>query len=172
MRNLFKAALLVVTMMALTMPSFGQVKLKIGHINSNDLMEVMPGRDSAMKVLEAYATSLEEQLKAMNTEFQAKYDKYLAEEPTLIPPIKESRQKELVDLQNRITEFQETAQTMLGEKEAELVQPLIDKAKKAVEDVAKEKGYNYVFDTSIGALIYFDESDDLLPFVKAKLGIQ
>lgn len=172
MKKLTKAVLLAAMMMVLSIPSYGQVKLKIGHINSNDLMEVMPGRDSALKVLEAYATSLEEQLKAMNTEFQAKYDKYLADEPILVSPIKEARQQELVDLQNRIADFQETAQTMLSEKEAELVQPLIDKAKKAVEEVAKEKGYTYVFDTSIGALIYFDQSDDLLPFVKEKLGIK
>jgi len=52
------------------------------------------------------------------------------------------------------------------------VQPLIDKAKKAIDEVAVEKGYNYIFDTGTGALIYYQDSDDIMPFVKAKLGIQ
>lgn len=149
-----------------------QTKIKLGHIDSNELMSMMPGRDSAQKVLEAYAKSLEDQLKVMSGEFETKYQDYQAHEKDYLEPIKQAKQKELVDLQNRITDFQTQAQDLLSEKEAELVQPLIDKAKKAIADVAIEKGYTYIFDIGVGALLYYQDSDDIMPFVKAKLGIQ
>ena len=47
----------------------------------------------------------------------------------------------------------------------------IDKAKKAIEDVAKENNYNYVFDSGVGVLLYQRDSDDIMPMVKKKLGL-
>jgi len=158
-------------MVAVSTPVLAQGKVKIGHINSNELMEVMPGRDTALTQLEAYAQGLEDQLKVMNSEFETKYQDYLANEATYLEPVKVSKQQELVDLQNRITDFQSDAQDLLSQKEAELIQPLIDKAKNAIDEVAKENGYTYIFDTSIGALIYYQDSDDIMPLVKKKLGI-
>lgn len=148
-----------------------QVKLKLGHINTNELMAEMPGRDSAQKVLQEYAKSLEDQLTLMNNEFQTKYQDYMTNETSFLEPIKEMKQKELLDLQTRIDDFKTQAQELLSKKETELVQPLIDKAKKAIDEVAVEKGYNYVFDTGTGALIYYQDSDDIMPLVKAKLGM-
>jgi len=165
---LFISLLLFVNVQSLQ----AQVKLKLGHINSTDLMEVMPGRDSAQKVLQEFAKSLDEQLTLMNNEFQTKYQDYMTNEATFLEPIKQMKQKELLDLQTRIDEFKTQAQDLLSKKESELVQPLIDKAKKAIDEVAVEKGYNYIFDTGTGALIYYQDSDDIMPFVKAKLGIQ
>lgn len=164
---LFFSLLLLVNVQSLQ----AQVKLKLGHINTNELMAAMPGRDSAQKVLQEYAKSLEDQLTLMNNEFQTKYQDYMTNETSFLEPIKEMKQKELLDLQTRIDDFKTQAQELLSKKETELVQPLIDKAKKAIDEVAVEKGYNYVFDTGTGALIYYQDSDDIMPFVKAKLGM-
>ena len=158
-------------MIAVSTPVLAQGKVKLGHINSNELMEMMPGRDTAQKQLEAYAKSLQDQLKVMSNEFDTKYQDYLANEATYLEPVKQAKQQELVDLQNRISEFQTQAQTLLSDKESELIQPLIDKAKTAIDEVAKENGYTYVFDTGIGALIYYQDSGNITPMVKAKLGI-
>ena len=165
---LFISLLLFVNVQSLQ----AQVKLKLGHINSTELMELMPGRDSAQKILQDYAKSLDDQLTLMNNEFQTKYQDYMTNEATFLEPIKQMKQKELLDLQTRIDDFKTQAQDLLSKKESELVQPLIDKAKKAIDEVAVEKGYNYIFDTGTGALIYYQDSDDIMPFVKAKLGIQ
>ena len=61
----------------------------------------------------------------------------------------------------------------MQERQSELMKPLVDRAKKAIEEVAKENGYSYIFDTStgVGALLYTPESDDIMPLVKKKLGI-
>jgi outer membrane protein len=108
----------------------------------------------------------------MLNEFQTKYDEYLANEAQYIDAIKQVKQKELVDLQTRIQDFQNDAQELLTKKELELMQPFIDKAKKAIDDVAKEKGYTYILDTSTGSVLYWEGGDDIMMFVKEKLGIQ
>ena len=84
----------------------------------------------------------------------------------------ESKLKELQDLENRIKIFDEQAQEDLQSKQEELLKPLIDKAKAAIAEVAKENGYTYVFDTSVGALLYFELSDDIIELVKKKLNIK
>lgn len=69
-------------------------------------------------------------------------------------------------------EFNTQAQTDLRNKEEELTAPIIARARKAVEDVAKESGYTYIFNSTDGLLLYATPSDDILPLVKKKLGIQ
>lgn len=167
MKKLFLFALVVLSTVA-----FGQQKIKLGHLNSNDLMAVMPGRDSAEKVLNDYAKNLQDQLNAMMNEFQTKYQEYLDNSEKYLEPVKKAKEKELIDLQNRVEEFKNQSQELLSKKEQELIQPLIDKAKKAISDVAKERGYTYIFDVSAGSLLYYQDSDDIMPYVKEKLGIK
>lgn len=166
----FLLAALIISSFAFA--GMGQNKQKIGHINSTKLMEVMPGKDTAQAKLEAYAKSLQEQAQAMTAEFQSKYQDYLTNEATYLEPIKQAKQKELVDLQKRIEDFQSQSETIMAQKEQELLQPLIDRAKTAINEVAKERGYTYILDTGTGVVVYFEDTDDITPFVKKKLGIQ
>lgn len=147
-------------------------KLKIGHINSSELMSYMPGRDTAQKALMDFAKELEEQLQLMTKEFETKYQDYLANEARFTEIVKKSKQKELTDLQSRVMEFQESAQDELQNKEVELLRPLLKRAQDAIQAVAKEKGYTYILDTSTGTVLYFEDSDDVLSLVKKKLGIE
>jgi outer membrane protein len=59
----------------------------------------------------------------------------------------------------------------LEQDEQDLINPIIEKAKKAIEQVAKENGYTYIFDTSVGAVLYWEESDNVLSLVKKKLNL-
>ncbi len=149
-----------------------QSKVKLAHINSADLMQVMPGRDTAQKLIENYAASLEEELKTMYAEYQSKATKFQETQATMSQIVQQSKLKELQDLENRIKLFDEQAQEDLQSKQEELLKPLIDKAKAAIAEVAKENGYTYVFDSSVGVLLYFENSDDIIEFVKKKLNIK
>lgn len=151
---------------------FAQTKVKLAHINSADLMQVMPGRDTAQKVIENYSASLEEELKTMYAEYQSKATKFQETQATMSQIVQQSKLKELQDLENRIKLFDEQAQGDLQSKQEELLKPLIDKAKAAIAEVAKENGYTYVFDSSVGVLLYFENSDDILELVKKKLNIK
>ena len=86
--------------------------------------------------------------------------------------IRKTKEQELTDLRQRIETYQQNAQQKLQEKEKELLQPIIDRAKQAIADVAKENGYTYIFDTNAGTLLYQQDSDDIMALVKKKLGLK
>lgn len=159
--------------LSLALSGNAQQKVKFGHLNSNDLLDAMPDKSDAQKKLQDYSKQLEDQLLAMQEELEKKYNEYLEKKDNMTDLIKKSKEEELISLQQRIQTFQTNAQQELQKKEQELLKPIIDKAKKAIEDVCKENGYTYVFDTGTGALLYYPkDSDDILPLVKKKLGIK
>jgi len=165
--------ILFLLVIAISVSTFGQGKQKFGHINSNDLLQAMPENQQARDALQQHSKELETQLMAMQAELEQKYNDYLSKKDSLSQLIQQTRESELNDLNNRIQSFQQTAQKDLQAKEAELLQPIIEKARNTIREVAKEQGYTYVFDTSTGALVFWPEdSDDILPLVKAKLGMQ
>ncbi len=147
-----------------------QKSARFGHIDTDELLRQMPGRDSAQEELERYARQLENKFVSMQNEFQQKYQEFLADEDES-ELIRHSRQRELASLQERILEFQESAQEDLLRKEERLLRPIIDKARNAIEKVAEEHNYDYVFDTSTGVLLYSDPGDDIMPMVKKELGL-
>ncbi|MDR1183044.1 MAG: OmpH family outer membrane protein [Bacteroidales bacterium] len=149
-----------------------QTKIKLAHVNSNDLMLMMPGIDTARKSIEDYAKQLEEEMKAMYTEYEKKTTDFQNNQATMSQSLQQIKLKELQDLEARIRTFEEQAQTELQTKQEELLKPIVDKAKLAIGEVAKENGYTYVFDSSLGVLLYSDESDNIIELVKKKLGIK
>lgn len=170
MRTL-KITLLMIAVVFSTV-SMAQKGTKIGHINSNELMTAMPERTKVQKELETYANELKLQLDAMQKEYQTKIKNFQEKQDVMTDVIKDSKIKEITDLEKRIGEFQQTAEADLQKKEQDLLQPIIDKAKNAINDVAKEGGYTYILDSSMGTVLYSVDSDNVLPAVKKKLGIQ
>jgi len=164
---------LITVFFFVTFASFGQSKGKFGHLNSNDLLDVMPEKTAAEKTIQDYAKQMETQLLEMQTELEKKYNDYTANQATYSEVVKKTKEEELMSMQQRIQSFQQTAQTELQKKEQELLKPIIEKAQKAIADVSKENGYSYVFDTGVGTLLHWPkDTDDLLPLVKTKLGIK
>jgi outer membrane protein len=108
----------------------------------------------------------------MTNEYQAKVGEFRANEATMAEPIKEAKAKEINDLEQRIQDFQDSAQQSLQKKKEEVYTPIIKKAEDAIKGIAKEKGYSYIFDTSVGVVLYAQESDDIMPLVKTKLGLK
>lgn len=152
--------------------AMAQKNIKLGHINSNDLMQIMPGRDSAQAVLQAEVQELEATLKSMQAEMEKRYNDYMENQAGWTELIRNTKQRELQDMGARIQEFQENAQKQLQERESALLKPIIDRAKKAIEDVAREGGYTYILDAGTAAVLYSQDSDDIMPQVKKKLGLK
>jgi outer membrane protein len=152
--------------------SFAQQAQKLAYIDSKALLGEMPEIKKANTDIEAFAKQYRDQMESMEKEGQKKVQEYQAGEKTMSDAVKTVKQKELQDLQNRIQSFQQTAEEKVGAKQQELYKPILDKANKAINDVAKEKGYSYVFDLSTGSLLYANETDNILTLVKAKLGIK
>jgi outer membrane protein len=148
-----------------------QSKMKFGHINSQELLEAMPEKADADKALEDFAMQLEKQLQAMSSEYENKIRDYEANSAVMSDIIRQTKEGEIQDLGQRIQSFQQNAQQSLGKKEAEVYQPILDKAKEAIEAVSKDGNYAYVFDSSAGTLLYQPEGDNIIDQVKKKLGI-
>lgn len=172
MRKILVVAMLL---LAVTYSSdlFAQKQYKFGHIDSNQLLSIMPDRAKAKTELEKYAKQLENTLAGMQTEFERKYNEYVSSADSLSNLIRQTKEAELGEMQQRIQTFQQTAQQDLSQKESELMQPVVQRAKDAIKEVSDENNFTYVFDVGTGVLLYFsDDSIDILPLVKAKLGIQ
>ncbi|MEO8760699.1 MAG: OmpH family outer membrane protein, partial [Bacteroidia bacterium] len=83
--------------------------------------------------------------------------------------VKKTKEEELTQLNQRIEDFRTQAQQDYQKKSADLSKPIYEKAKKAVDAVAKENGFKYVFDTSTGIVLFHEPSDDIFALVKKKL---
>jgi len=170
MKNIVKA-IAVVILFAAFVPAQAQKNVKLGHVDFGKVIEQMPGQDTVKKVMENYTKSLRDQLQTMQTELETKYSDYLANQATLSAIIKQTKEKEISDLQDRIQAFQQQAQQDIQDQETKLTTPFIEKAKKAINDVAKENGFTYVFNNVEGFILYLDGGEDVTPMVKKKLGI-
>jgi len=144
---------------------------KFGYLNSNDLLAAIPERVKADSALSKYQKSFQDQYEEMVKEYQTKGQAFQSGEKTMTDAVKEVKAKEIQDLQSRIEGFQQSAQEKLQTKKSELYGPILDKLNKAISAVGKDHGYNYIFDVTQGAVLYYD-GDDVLPLVKAKLGIK
>jgi outer membrane protein len=150
--------------------------LKFGHIDFQQLFIAMPEREAATTSFEKVRADLESKLLAMQKEYGEKDKEYmaLAQAKDPIEAIVKAKYDEIQSLQVRIQSFQQTAQESLQKEETKLMQPLIDKAHKAINEVAKEQGLIYVFEVNspqTSILYHSEQSVDLIIPVKAKLGI-
>jgi outer membrane protein len=167
----FFTCLSVVVLLFVSIASQGQ-QLKFGHINSADLLAMLPEVKKADSTLQTYQKSLEDQNQVMLVDYQKKIQEYQALPPTTTDVIKDVKQQEIKDLENRIQQFQSTAQDKLQNKKEEVYSPILKKTEDAIKEVAKTSGYAYVFDTSAGAVVYAQESDNIMELVKKKLGLK
>ncbi len=171
MKNLLKIFIVLVFVAGYSTLN-AQTNAKFGYINSNELFELMPGRDTIEAQLREYKTTLENTIQAMLQEYQNKIQEYQVNVATMSDIIKQTKEKEITDLEARIQAFQQTADQDFTNKQAELFNPLLEKAKKALKEVAEENGYTYIFDAGVGVLLYFEKGDNVLPLVKKNLGIE
>ena len=152
--------------------NLGAQNFKFGYINRDELLKAMPDYDSANVKLENLRKVLLSQLALMQDEFNNKTTAFNNGSNSLSDVLRKNKEEELKDLNNRIQLFQVKATQQINDKNAELVQPLLLKADKAIKDVAKEQSITIVFD--VGVLYYFDEkkSINMLPLIKTKLGLK
>jgi len=162
-------AIAVLTTALFIQPSFGQKNNKFGHINFEEVLTLMPDRAKAAAKMDSLTKDAEKHLQEMMQEYQTVQGQ--APTPGASQLVTQDYQDKMNSLQQRIQNFQQQAQKSLEEEQAKLIEPIISKVKKGVEQVAKENGYTYVFDTSVGTLLYWEESDNILPMVKKKLGL-
>lgn len=163
-----KKIITITLLLTLTLSTFAQ---KFGHINSQELLSLMPEKSKAESELQEYATSLEDQLLSMQSELQSSYEEYTNNVDSYDALTKQDKEAAIQAIDQRIRNFQQSAQVSLQEKEQKLLEPILKKAQNAIDEVAKDGKYTYILDSGSGVLLYSKDSEDILSKVKKELGI-
>ncbi len=144
---------------------------KFGFINSQEIIQNLPEVKEANSNIEAFQTQLQKKGQEMIQVLQAKYQEIEKNRDQYSPVQLEAEAQKLKSEETKILEFEQSSQQKILEKSETLLAPIRTKIEQAIQDVADENGYDYVFDYSLGFVLYADPSTDLGPLVKAKLGM-
>ena len=143
---------------------------KLGHINGQMLVEHMPEYKTAYEELNTYKKQYEEALLAMRTEYEKMIEDFKKSEQTAPKVILDTKVKEIQAKEQGMYDFQEQASADVTAEEQRKVEPILEKAKKAIEEVAKANNYTYIFDAGSGSMLYMG-GEDITKLVCTKLGI-
>ncbi len=161
---------LSVFILIFALTSVSAQKFKYGHIDGNAVYKKMPETQKADTVYAQFVKQLEDQIKKMQDEYNAKVKEYKDNEATLSDIIKQTKADEINSLGERIQKFQISAQKEANKKQKELYEPIRKKFNDALKAVAKKYGYKFIIDKN--ALLYYDDADDVTKLVEKQLGIK
>ena len=151
----------------------GYTQQLLGHINSQEIISIMPEAATAQIQLQQEVEDLQEQGQMMANEYETQLKDFQINQESMSAAIRNDKLKSLQDLEERITLFQQSAQQSIQLKEAELFEPILTKIQNAIDQVSEEKGYSYVFDIggNAGGLVYKNDTNDITNMVKEKLNL-
>jgi len=164
--------LFIVAVMFLGANQAMQAQSKIAHINVQELVTTLPDMKNAEAQVRKIAENYDKEYSTMVTEYQTKMSKYESEAGSVTDAINETRMKEMGEMGQRIQAFQEDAQKQLGQKQQDLLKPVLEKAQAAIAKVGKAKGFQYVLDSSVGAGVLYADGNDIMADVKKELGVK
>jgi outer membrane protein len=162
---------IIILFIGLSFAQVGFSQVKIAHINSAELMQMLPEVDTIELRLTNLRKQYENSLKGIENELKVNME-YWESDPTTDPVVLEMRQVEYQELTERYSAKQQEANVKLQQKQQEWLNPVVEKLKAQIIEVAKSKGYTYVMDSSEGgSIIYGDPAHDLMSAMKAKLNL-
>ena len=168
MKRIIQLAFVAFLLVAATATATAQ---KFGYVNSTEILAELPAMKAAESNLEGLQKQLQKKGQAMVQSFQTDYQALQAEaqQGTMSPKQQQEAAAKLQTREEEIGQFEQTMMADLQKKRAELLEPIYTEINEAIEAVAKENGYQFIFDQQV--LLYGEESQDVSALVKAKLGI-
>jgi len=170
MNKILKSLLFTFVFAALAVSAQAQ---KFGYINSQELISQLPEVKEANSKIETLKKQLQKKGEDMVKSLQAKYaDAQKRQADGLISP--KQLQEESARLQQEeqaLGQFEQTSQEKIFKKSEELLSPIQARINDAIKAVAADNGYTYIFDSSLGLVLYADPGTDVSTLVKAKLGL-
>lgn len=146
-----------------------QAQTKIGYIDTDELISVMPEAAKADSTLKEFQASLGQQYQDLSIELNNKDSVFVADSSKLSPSMKAIKRKELIDLYQRVQNYQQESQELYQQEANAKIAPIREKAMNAIKAVAKEAGYAYILNAD--NLLVMPPGDNILALVKTKLGI-
>ncbi|MCF6306456.1 MAG: OmpH family outer membrane protein [Flavobacteriaceae bacterium] len=163
MKSLFVAILLFIGA-----TSFVNAQTKVAHIDTNALAEAMPEMKAAQSQLEKLQKTYDTEIKTLVKEFDTKIKQYEVEAESKTAEENAKRAEEVQSMQQNINAYRQGALEDLQKKQEDLIAPIFEKARTAIQKVGRAQGFQYVLDSSS---LLLAEGKDLLIDVKKELGI-
>ena len=170
-KNMRSIVLSLGMLLCMAPAALAQQALKFGHIDRQQLMLMLPERKDAEAKMQAFAGELDKRLRAMGAEYERTVNEARTKAEQMTNTEREMAMRDIQQMEQRIQEAQEKAQEDLAKQEEELLQPMVKRTNDAINEVARANGYAYILDTSTGIVLFWEGGDDIMPLVKAKLGI-
>lgn len=167
---MFKKIALILMLIA-PMSVFAQ---KFGHVKSQEIVEFMPDYTKAQNDIQVLQKQFMDEITRSREEFNKKFAEFQQEQANLTQTIKERRQNELAQLQEKVMQTEQDAQMQMEKSWREMMEPIFKKIDDAIKAIGQEGGYVYIFDLNTTNIPYVSEtlSTDVTDAVKKKLGIQ
>ena len=160
----------MILMLAMVLPMFASAQ-KIGHVSSQEIMALMPETKKMAERLDSLQNVYETQLANMQEEFNKKLTEFQQQQATMTAGVREFRQQELAEMEQRMQMFYQTVQQDLQAKQVEYLQPVREALLNAIKKVGAAQACTYVMDQA-GMLYIAPDALDLTAAVKAELGIK
>lgn len=168
-----KKAINTVLALVILFAAQSMVAQNFAYVNTQEILQALPEVKEANANIETFRNQLINLGQKKVETLQAKYAELEQKQAQgdISPKQLEIEAQKLKEDEMQIAQFEQESQQRILEKSEELLKPIRDKVQKAIDDVAKENGYTYVFDASLGFILYADESTNASSKVKAKLGL-
>lgn len=150
--------------------TFAQTKL--GTIDNDYIINLMPEAKIVIKLSQEYSQKLDSSFSIKIMEYQVKVDDYKKNEAEYGELMKKTLVNEIKSLEDDIKKYQENGNKLLEIKQNELMRPLYKKLNEAVDQVAKEKGFTQILTVQGNQFAYMDEKFDITKLVMDKLGVK
>ena len=171
MNNRLRGLILAGLVLSLS-TAFSQHELKIGHANLVEILEALPETDSAQKLIDKDTEELEQMLEEMQVEYNKLLNEYQENLASYSEVIRSAKEADIVEMQERIQNFQQNAAQQLQQRGAELMQPIYDRIQQAVDEIGIREGYAYILDASKGSIVFTGAtSNDIGSLIRQELGI-
>jgi outer membrane protein len=144
-----------------------EAQMKIGHINSQVLLDTLQSRKDAMAALKQFEAEGVQELQEMNKAFESAYLRYQQNEKDWSPVIQKMEQEKLMKKQQALETRQVELEQQMQIYGQELNKPILDLVQTAVNNIAESKKLSYVLDETV--TLYFKGGIDLTQEVMMEL---
>ena len=163
---------LTATFLFISISTYSQENLKIGHVNIPELVQQLPETDSIQQVLKKESDDMEKMFNEMLEEHDSNVRKFESEKNSYSEFVRNSKEQDLMEMAAKIEQYQQNANQQLQKRNMELLQPVYDKINGAIKKVALKNNFTYILDLSTGTVAYHSpSSENLNLLVLRELGI-
>ena len=161
---------ILAALVALPMSVFAQ---KFAHVNSTTIIQAMPEYTTAQTEMQTLSKTYQDEFQRMQDELKTKYEDYQKNGATLPDAVKQRRETELQDLNQRMQEYARNSEEELQKAQQAKMQAIQKKVTDAIKEVGTAGGYDYIMDVTAG-IPFINEtlSTDVTSQVMTKLGIK